>query len=107
MKIKFILILFLISYPFVSNSQISVESIVTRINSADYIFEGEVIRSDGYWATDKDYIYTSATIDIKKIFKGTLQCGKVELITDGGQVGDSVEIQISHNLNLAKGMKGV
>ena len=109
MKFKFtsVVILLLLIFPFCSRSQISVDNIVNRIDAANYIFEGEVIRADGYWSQDKDWIYTSVTVDIKKMFKGDLQCGKVELITDGGKVADTVELKIVHNLNLGKGQKGL
>ena len=78
-----------------------------RITKSQYIFEGEVVRSNGYWNDDKNYIYTSLTIDIYKIFKGNLVCGKVELINEGGKVADTVELQISHNLILKVGQKGI
>ena len=73
------------------------ENLARRINRVPYIFEGRVIRSDCYWSQRQDRIYTSSTIEITKIAKGTLSCGTVEIITVGGRVGDR-EIDISHNL---------
>ena len=69
-----------------------------------------MIRSDAYWNSDNTYIYTSNTIQIYKVLKSNvvapLQCGTVEVITDGGQVNDT-SLFISHNLVLEKGMKGI
>ena len=108
MKTKNYITTFLIlCFPILSFCQIIQKDIVERINKSAYIFEGEVIRSDGYWNDKKNFIYTSLTVDIKKVFKGNLLCGKVELITYGGVVGDSVELDISHNLVLNKGEKGI
>ncbi len=106
MKLKFTLLCFLF-IPFLSKSQIIEKALIERINKSQYIFEGQVIRAKGYWNNDKTYIYTSLTIDIKKIFKGNLICGKVELINEGGEVGDSISLQISHNLILKEGQKGI
>ena len=101
------LTLLILLFPLFSFCQIIPQDIVDRVNKSAYIFEGEVIRNNGYWTEKKNYIYTSITVDIKKIFKGHLLCGKVELITNGGIVGDSVELDISHNLVLNKGQRGI
>ncbi len=87
-------------------AQLIPQDIVRRINNAQHIFEGEVIRVDGYWNGDNNYIYRSLTLDIRKKFKGTLDCGTVELILNGGQVGN-ILLDISHNLNLRVGDKGI
>ena len=107
MKSKFILFYLFVLFPTLSFAQIIEKDIIERINKSTFIFEGEVIRADGYWNQNENYIYTSLTIDIKKIFKGNLLCGKVELITEGGEVGDSISLEISHNLYLNKGQKGI
>lgn len=91
---------------FHSTAQIVLQDIADRITNCDNIFEGEIIRSNCYWNQDKTFIYTSLTVDITKIFKGNLQCGTVEIITEGGKVGDNSLI-ISHNLVLEKGEMGL
>ena len=104
MKTKFtILFLLLINFCF---AQEVPKDIAKRVNEARYIFEGRVIRSDCYWSSNQTKIYTSSTIEITKIVKGDLVCGTVEIITVGGRIGGK-EIEISHNLVLAKGMMGV
>ena len=66
--------------------QVIPQPILTIIDSSAYIFEGEVIRSESYWTDDHDFIYTSATVEISKIFKGNLVCGTIEVLTAGGRM---------------------
>jgi len=80
--------------------------IITRINAVDYIFEGKVIKSTPYKTSNGKYIYTSNTIEISKILKGDLNCGTIELITDGGKV-DGLWVYPSHTLDLHKGCQGI
>lgn len=80
--------------------------IITRINAVDYIFEGKVIKSTPYKTSNGKYIYTSNTIEISKILKGDLNCGTIELITDGGKV-DGLWVDPSHTLDLHKGCQGI
>ncbi len=68
-KLYLFLVTTLLSYVH-SYSQTIPTDITTRISSAEFIFEGEVIRDNGYWNDKKDYIYTSLTLDIKKYLKG-------------------------------------
>lgn len=103
-----ILFLFVICFTQLSAQKIDVD-IAKRILYDNYIFEGTVIRSDPYWTLDQKYIYTSSTIQISKILKGTnlnLDCGTVEVITEGGVIGDDA-LLISHNLVLQEGMHGI
>lgn len=88
-------------------AQVIPKDIIERVTKSEFIFEGEVIRENGYWNDNENFIYTSLTIDVKKLFKGTLLCGKIEMILDGGKVGDSIALEISHNLVLKKGDKGI
>ena len=67
---------------------------------------GKVIRSDSYFTQDSNLIYTSHTIEITKILKGDLECGTVELITQGGQANGQMLI-VSHALDLRVGNAGV
>ena len=87
-------------------SQEKIKNILNRVIEADYIFEGKVIRSDAYKSADTKHIYTSHTIEISRIAKGNLTCGTVELITDGGRVGDK-RTDLSHTLKLNKGESGI
>ncbi len=106
MKTKSLLILALMLLSFGLKAQIVPEPISKIIGSSEHIFEGKVIRSDSYWNQNGDFIYTSHTIEVSKIFKGDLNCGTVEMLTVGGNVQNR-EISGSHTLDLNKGDIGV
>ena len=93
--LRWFLFLIIIFSSFNVKSQEIPVDIVKRVTNSSNIFEGRVIRSDSYWSHDKKYIYTSSTIQIYKIFKGDITCGKIEVITDGGNVNDTT-LEISH-----------
>ncbi len=87
------------------NAQLVKISIPDKVLMSSYIFEGEVIRKDSYYNQNQDFIYTSYTIDISKIFKGDINCGTIEIISEGGEMaGES--LLISHNLDLENGDVG-
>ena len=55
------------------------------IKESPYIFEGTVIKTEGFIGKDKDF-YTSNTIQITEILRGNndLKLGTIEVITHGG-----------------------
>ena len=91
---------------FNSYSQEKLKSLLDRVNYSDYIFEGQVIKTYSYWNKDSDKIYTSNIVQISRIFKGDLQCGTVELITNGGTKDDKTECN-SHYINMSEGTTGI
>lgn len=80
--------------------------IVDRINTVDYIFEGEVLNSQTFQIANSHDIFTSSHIKITKIFKGELECGTVELITAGGKY-NGILSNTSHTLQPERGDKGI
>lgn len=103
---KNILLLFCVLSAVICRSQITYENLVTIFMGSDYIFEGQVIRSDPYLTQNGQMIYTSNTVEISKIFKGDLVCGTIELITEGGEVNGK-SLEISHNLTFRVGEIGI
>ncbi len=81
-------------------------SIVDRLNSVNFIFEGTVINSEAYFAHNGGYIYTSNTVEITRILKGDIECGTIEIITNGGLVG-IVKQEGSHSLQLMEESTGI
>lgn len=106
MKFNFIFTIILLMIVELGFAQVIPQSIADIINQSDCIFEGTVIRSDSYWGVQNRSIYTSHTLQIHKVFKGDIICGTIEVLTEGGSVGD-IRLNISHNLELVKGMKGI
>lgn len=86
--------------------QVIPKAFLETVNTADCIFEGQVIRSDSYWNADSTDILTSHTIAITKIFKGDMICGTVEVLNPGGRVGDRV-LTLSHHVTLRTGEIGL
>jgi len=88
-------------------------------DNAPYIIEGEVLEAEGYKTEDNKSINTSHLIKIHKIFRGydlpayALECGTVEIITQGGIIvenGEEVEwLDITDNPSgpLKVGSKGL
>ncbi len=103
---KNILLLILFFTYLIVNGQVIKIAVPAIVNDAAYIFEGTVIRSDSYWATQERMIYTSHTVQISKIFKGNITCGTIEIITEGGVTPD-MQLTISHNLELRVGDQGL
>jgi hypothetical protein len=103
-KIALIIINFLI-FTQLFSQEVPID-IVNRVNSVNYIFEGEVIKSNPYYSNDGQYIYTSNTIEITKLLKGNIECGTIEIITIGGDMGD-LRLNTSHTLKLNIGSKGI
>lgn len=77
-----------------------------RISYMDYVFEGTVIAKNSYLNSANNFIYTSNTVQISRIYKGELDCGTVEIITLGGTV-DTLGLSLSHNLEFGVGETGI
>jgi hypothetical protein len=105
MKRIYILIAMIISFA-TTHAQEIPKDIVERINAVDYIFEGEVLNTQSYQVATSHDIYTSNLIQITKIFKGSVVCGTIELITVGGRY-NNMESYTSHTLQPEIGDKGV
>ena len=105
MKKLSVLSVLILTLNFVFGQEIPI-SIVDRLNSVNFIFEGTVIHSEAYYNSNGTYIYTSNTVEISRILKGGIECGTIEIITYGGQVGGE-SIEVSHTLQLIEGSMGI
>jgi hypothetical protein len=103
-KIYFILTTLITSIT--TYAQVEKVDYITRIMQSAYIFEGQVISSTPYYNAANDHIYTSNTIQISKIFKGALECGTIEIITEGGTI-DDLTLQPPHTMRLREGVTGI
>ncbi|MDX5482245.1 MAG: IPT/TIG domain-containing protein [Hymenobacteraceae bacterium] len=81
-------------------------SLEERIREADMIVEGEVVAQQSFWDARHENIYTSNIIRVYKVFKGSVQAGEVELITEGGTVGLKKHV-FSTALELRQGQQGM
>jgi Secretion system C-terminal sorting domain/Matrixin/IPT/TIG domain len=76
-----------------------------RMATAQLVFEGEVIHSSSYYG-DNGNIYTSHIVRIDKVIKGSPATTTLEIILEGGTVGDK-SLWISHHLILGPKSSGV
>tara|TARA_R110002050_G_C8952967_1_gene513553 strand:- start:2628 stop:5105 length:2478 start_codon:yes stop_codon:yes gene_type:complete len=105
MKKLSVLSVLILTLNFVFGQEIPI-SIVDRLNSVNFIFEGTVIHSEAYYNSNGTYIYTSNTVEISRILKGEIECGTIEIITYGGQVGGE-SVEVTHSLQLIEGSMGI
>jgi hypothetical protein len=77
-----------------------------RIAKADIVFEGKVIGKNCFWNESHTRIFTSNIVSVYKVFKGNLTSTQVEIITQGGIVGSTME-KITHTLELNEGDTGI
>ncbi|MBI3510190.1 MAG: PKD domain-containing protein [Bacteroidetes bacterium] len=78
----------------------------SRVNASDVIVEGQVIAKYSLWNTAHNMIYTVNTVDIYKVFKGDVNTSTIEIITEGGTVGDFM-INADPALHLGIGDVGI
>lgn len=73
-----------------------------RIQNSSAIFEGRVFKKASFWNSEHTLIYTSNTIEIYKIFKGEIHSFQIELITEGGTIGNKMHL-VEPSLQLTEG----
>lgn len=81
--------LFISAYGF---GQCMVEPLTlqTRIQQSGDVLEGKVILKKSYYNHDRSFIYTLNTIEVYRVFKGNISAKTIEVITDGGQIGNEM-----------------
>ena len=81
-------------------------SIDVKIAKSSHIVEGKVLAQKSVWNAGHTMIFTANTVEVYKVFKGTLQFGIIELMTTGGTVGTET-VEASDLLTLEKGNVGI
>ncbi len=100
-----IITLLLLSNLFYVSAQ-ETKDLQRRIRDVDCIFEGKVLRTEGFWNADHNFIYTRNVIEVYKVFKGANVGKTLEIITRGGETEDKL-LLISHNVELNAGQEGI
>jgi Secretion system C-terminal sorting domain len=81
-------------------------SLQDKIEGAELIVEGKVISQQSFWNTTHTMIFTNNTIEIYKVFKGNVIQNKIEVLTQGGNVGNDF-VGVSELLQLEKNKLGL
>lgn len=76
-------------------------TLTDRAIASDLIVEGKVISKESYWDAKHGMIYTMNTLEVYKVFKGTLTTTNINIITEGGIVGfDRITAEPGLELNI-------
>ena len=81
-------------------------SLQKRVDKSSDIIEARVISQEGRWDAQRHNIYTINTLEIFKVFKGTVNTQTIKLVTEGGTVGNDM-LKVSPSLELNKGESGI
>jgi hypothetical protein len=106
------LILFISMFTSVLSAQVSdIVPLKERIDSATYIVEGTIVSSKAFIHYDSTgtghNIYTAGIVAISKILKGNLNCGHVQVVIEGGVVGNEGQRNSEDPTELNVGGKGI
>ncbi|MBI2271141.1 MAG: T9SS type A sorting domain-containing protein [Bacteroidetes bacterium] len=80
--------------------------IADRITNSKAIIEGRVLETKSFWNDSHGMLYTSAMVEVYKVFKGEIYKNHVEIISQGGFTENQV-ITSTTSLNLSAGDIGL
>ncbi len=89
-----------------ANAQLYKIRLRDKINKAALVVEGKVTEQQSFWNNAHTVIYTASKIHIYKLFKGQVVPADIEVITQGGTVGNRCLI-VSDVLQLRKDETGI
>ena len=78
----------------------------SRVQQSSVIIEGKVLGQESFWGIGRRNIFTRNTVLVYKVFKGNVISGTVDIITEGGKIGEIEQI-LSSTLSLHVGDVGV
>ncbi|WP_276498535.1 T9SS type A sorting domain-containing protein [Pontibacter litorisediminis] len=105
--LSLLLLLLLSVHAFASDTQHMIPlSLQERVQGAEMVVEGEVVRQESFWDAQHENIYTSNIIKVYKAFKGEVKAELVEVITEGGTIGLKKHV-FSTALKLRPGQQGL
>ncbi len=81
-------------------------NIAEKVSNAALIVEGKVVTQQSFWNDAHTNIFTSNTIELYKSFKGSVSGATIEVLTQGGVVGNQV-VEVSDLGQLTVGDKGI
>ncbi|HSN61196.1 MAG TPA: hypothetical protein VLR49_09680, partial [Ferruginibacter sp.] len=81
-------------------------SLDEKVQQSSHILEGTVLEKTSFWNPAHTMIYTSNKVKLHKLFKGTFAAENIEILTQGGTVGNE-QLDVSDLANLSVGETGV
>src|SRR5688572_17555460 len=77
-----------------------------RVNTADAVIEGKVVKQQSYWNQDHTQILTANFIEVYKVFKGTAIPDTITFVVQGGEVGPD-KLVVQPGIELTTGNYGI
>ncbi len=103
----FLLIIFsLTSFSVFSQCMTYVVPMQEKISGSSAIIEGKVVARHSFWNATSTFIYTSNIVEVYKVFKGSVTTNQIEIITEGGIVGNQM-IKAEPSLELEIDQTGI
>lgn len=99
------LVAFLGGFACSLHAQLILVPLGQRLAVAELVIEGEVVRSESFYGNNR-VIYTRHWVRVDRVAKGLAAADSVEVILEGGRVGDRM-MWMDHHLVLAPGSSGV
>ena len=59
-----------------------------RIQQSTLVVEATVVSQSSFWNIGQDFIYTSTTLNVHQVYKGTIIAQQIDVITEGGTIGN-------------------
>lgn len=81
-------------------------SLEKRVSTSTTIVEARVVAKECTWDAAHENIYTVNTLEVYRVFKGQVNTQTIELVTEGGLVGDEM-LRVSPALTVELGEVGV
>src|SRR5258706_4943696 len=104
MKTLNLILIFFI--PVIADAQLYKVELDEKVNKSSLIVEGKVIDQKSFWNDEHTMIFTANTIEVYKLFKGSLIEKNIEVFTQGGSV-DNRCVVASDLLSMDKGQVGI
>ncbi|HEY0433048.1 MAG TPA: T9SS type A sorting domain-containing protein [Chitinophagaceae bacterium] len=77
-------------------------SLDEKVQHSSLVLEGKVVANECFWNSSHSMLYTSSSVEIYKVFKGSPARDTIEIVTQGGQL-DNVSIGTSDLARLQAG----
>lgn len=85
-KILSSLILVLLSFYGFSQCMVEPLSLEQRVQGSSDVIEGKIIAKKSIYNADRSFIYTLNTIEVYRVFKGSVSSKTISVVTEGGQI---------------------
>jgi hypothetical protein len=91
-KYFFTILLVILLFPQLANSQVKSVTMKELATSADFIIVGKVTEMNSEWDEKKTHIFTRITLSVQECMKGDPSVQSIEIRQPGGEIGDVGEM---------------